>query len=151
MRFSYFFGTILLYYPCMKKHPWLAFIFAVIYTIILALVIVFLCLGKWGISMLCGVPSVFLIPIFLTFYKIPEKTNKHSFLLVMLTITRYLLSLIGILLPAVLWYFIPVLKESANAFLLLVPFVEIILVYNIVAIMSIVESKRQITRMNKKE
>ena len=135
----------------MKKHPLLISIFIGIYVIIVTLVIVFLCLGKYGISMLCGVPSLFLVPIYLTFEKIPEKTDRHAAILILLIIARYLFAIIAILLPSLLWYYIPLLKESANAFLLLIPLVEVILVYNIVIVSNIAESKKQITRMNEKE
>ncbi len=132
-----------------KKHPSLI-IFSIMYAVILTAIIISLCLGKYGVTMLCGVPSVFLVPIYLTFLKIPENTNRHAMKLILLILARYALSIIALLLPTLLWYYIPSLKESANAFFLLIPCLEVVLVYNIVAISSVVESKKQITRMKEK-
>lgn len=135
----------------MKKHSKTFILFSIIYFIILICVIVFLCLKQYGVSILIGAPSLFLIPIYLSFKKIPERTNKHIFTLIVLIIGRYFLALIAMLLPTLLWYYIPTIKEQTNSLLLLIPFIEVIFVYNIVIVENIFDSKKQIARMNKKE
>ncbi len=134
-----------------KKKKILFLIFSLLYLGIIVPSIVFLCMGKYGEAMFFLLPSIFLIPIFLSFYKIPQKTNRHPFLLFLTFLLRYLLDIVAIVLPSLLWFLIPELKESVSNIFNLVPFFEVFLVYNIVIVFFIFDSKAQAHEMDKKQ
>ncbi len=134
-----------------KQTKILILIFSLLYLGILIPSIIFLCLGKYGEMMFFLLPSLFLVPIFLSFYKIPKKTNRHPFLLFLSFFLRYLLDILAIVLPSLLWFLVPELKESVSNFFNLVPFFEVFLVYNIVIVFYIVDSKTQAEKMDKKQ
>lgn len=129
----------------------LIILFSSLYAAIIIAVIVLCSLNLFGYALLTGVPAPFLLPIFLSFYKIPKKTNRHVFLLVLSIIGRYVLDILAILIPALLWYYIPYLKENVSAIFLLIPFFEVIFIYNIVVVLYIIQSKADIKRTNEKE
>ena len=104
-----------------KQTKILIFIFSLLYVGIFIPSIVFLCLGMYGEMMFFVLPSIFLVPIFLSFYKIPKKTNRHPFLLFLSFLLRYLLDIAAIVLPSLLWFLIPELKESVSNIFNLVP------------------------------
>lgn len=124
-----------------KTKKVIRFTFISLYIIIAISAITLLTMKYYGIAILISVPSVFLIPIYLTFHKIPKKTNQHVFFLVISIISRYLLAIIAMLTPALIWYYIPTIKENTNAIFLLLPFIEIIFIYTIVIVQNIIESK----------
>ena len=78
----------------------LVILFSSLYAAIIIAVIVLCSLNLFGYALLMGVPAPFLLPIFLSFYKIPKKTNRHAFLLVLSIIGRYVLDILAILIPA---------------------------------------------------
>ena len=108
--------------------------------------IIFLCIGKYGESLFFIIPAIFLFPMFLTFYKTPENANYHVFKLIVLYVSRFLLAILAILIPALIWYFIPNLKENVASFYLLFPFFEVFLLYNITAVYFMIDSKKQISK-----
>lgn len=145
-------SIVFCYSICMNKQKRnLIITFSSLYMVLLIAVIVLCCLKLFGYAILTIVPAPFLIPIFLTFYKVPKKTNRHAFLLILSIIGRYLLDTLAILIPALLWYYIPYLKENVASIFLLIPFFEVIFIYNIVAVLYIIQSKADIKRTNKKE
>ncbi len=134
-----------------KQTKILILIFSLLYAGIFIPSVIFLCLSMYGEMMFFLFPSVFLVPIFLTFYKIPKKTNRHPFLLFLSFLLRYLLDIAAIVLPSLLWFLIPELNESVSNIFNLVPFFEVFLVYNIVIVFYIIDSKTQAYEMDKKQ
>lgn len=117
------------------------YIFITIYGIIFLSCLILCCLNLLSYALLLIIPSIFLIPIFLTFYKIPERTNRHSGKLILLIVLRYFLDALAMAIPALVWYFIPSIKESVSAVFLLTPFFQVFLIYIIIIVLSILETK----------
>lgn len=125
-------------------------IFLPLYSIIGITSLVFLCLQRYGVAIFFAFPLLFLFPIFLTFVKIPKEMDKHIFLLVLSFLLRYLFVACAIVIPTLLWNYLPSLKETTNSFFVLVPFLEVFFVYNIVIVLYVLDSKKEIQRMNEK-
>lgn len=104
-----------------------------------------------GIAMLLGLPTFFLLPIYLTFSHVPERTDRHRFFLIMSILLRYLLITLALLIPALLWYYLPDIKAKTNAIFLLLPFFEVFIVYNIVNVENILDAKQIKDKEKKKE
>ncbi len=76
--------------------------------------------------------------------------DRHIFLLILSFLLRYFFVACAIVVPALIWNYLPSLKETTNSFFILVPFFEVFFVYNIVIVLSILDSKKEIQRMNEK-
>lgn len=136
----------------MKKHKYIPFILlTILYIGVFVTSIVFLFLKQFGNAIFFSIPLFFLFPVFLTFYKVPKNPNKHIFLFILTILIRYLCDVALILIPTLIWYYIPQIKENTSSLMVLVPFLELFVVYNITIIFYIVDSKQEIQRMNKNE
>ena len=129
----------------------LIIVFSTIYILILGACIGLLIAGLYGHILFFGFPALFLIPIFLTFYKAPKKTNYHVGMFIFQILVRYLMIGVAIAIPALIRYFVPAIQESVNALFLLVPFFEVILVYIIIMILFIIKSKQEANKVKDKK
>lgn len=107
--------------------------FGIIYSVLLLATIILLCLKRYGEAMFVGLPMVVLFPIYLTFlWQYQGKSLVKG--MVLGNIVRLLLILIGILGPALIWYFVPSIHEATSSYLVFVPAVEVLGIYTYVMI-----------------
>lgn len=108
--------------------------FSCIYGAIAIAVIVLLILKLFGEALFVGFPALVLFPIYLTFYHQYKGTGSDLKAMIFGNTLRFLFVLIGILGPALIWYFVPALKESTSSYLIFVPAVEVLGVYTLVMV-----------------
>lgn len=119
----------------MKKEKLLVRIaFIVLYSLILIAEFIALGLAGYNYSYFILIPALFLVPIYLTFDKVPQGTDKKVGILILLILARYFLVISACLIPALLYYFIPAIKESVLGYAFFIPGAEILGVYFIVFI-----------------
>lgn len=111
--------------------------FGLIYLLVLGFTIYFLVSKNYGYIILVTLPSVFLIPVFLTFYRVPKEPNHHKFMNFLCIALRYLMVFSAIFFPALLWYKIEWIHESVLSYFLLIPALEILFVYIIIFVLFI--------------
>ncbi len=129
------------------KKP-LIILFIIYYSLIYITSIIFLCLGLYSHAITFALPTLFLIPIFLTFEKVPSRADLHVFFLIISIIGRFLLAVAAIGLPALIWSCFEGLKSTMHPAFLLVPFIEVISIYIIIIVLSI---KRMLKDSNNKK
>ena len=76
-----------------------AIAFSVLYILILLGEIAIIILKQYTASLYLLFPALLLVPIYLTFTRVPKETNYHVFHLILLILLRYLLIAIALLLP----------------------------------------------------
>ncbi len=124
------------------KNP-IVILFFILYTLLYTTSIIFLSFGLYCQAIVFSFPTLFLIPIYLTFIKIPNQVDQHVFFLILSILLRFLLSLLAIAIPALLWYFIEPFKNTMNSIFLLVPFFEVMLIYIIIISLFIKKTKKE--------
>lgn len=126
-----------------KETKKILFIYIPLYIAIIITSLFFLIFKMYTISYIFFIPSLFLFPIFLTFYKLPKKTNKHQMHLILSIILRYIFIFLSLFIPAIMWFYLPNGKDSTNALFLLVPFFEIFIDYFIIFIWFVFDNKHK--------
>lgn len=108
--------------------------FSVIYSIVLVIALILLILKRFGEAVFVAFPLLVLFPIYLSF-RIQYYNRKLSAgLLIASNIIRFVLIVVGILIPTLIWYFVPAIKESTSKFMVFVPAVEVLGVYTFVMV-----------------
>lgn len=120
-----------------------------LYLLSLALTITFLCLGMYGVTLFTAIPMAFLIPIHLTFFYQPGESGKSYVFIYLLSFARLLCMTLAILIPALIWNFIPWIKEGVNALWIIFPASEVLFVY-IINIVCMYQTSRQEEKNEKK-
>ena len=111
--------------------------------------IIAVCLKFYGFAIFIGVPVVFFIPIVLTQVYTPADVSKHIAKEVILIILRYVFMILSCLIPALIWYEVSWIKESVNAFAILIPPSEILVLYIISIVFTYLKSKTEEKTTNK--
>lgn len=106
--------------------------FLFLYLLILAGEITVLILKSYATSLYLLVPACCLVPIYLTFERVPKETNYHVFHLVLLILARYFLIAISLLLPVLLTVYIPSLKADTSVVYTFISASEVLAVYLII-------------------
>lgn len=120
-----------------KKTEWIAYLGYFLVGLIVGLILVGL--GKWMEGLFVLLPLPFTLILFLSF--LMTLRGKKGIGLVLYTSIRIALILAMVAIPAVVWYFVPVVHNSVSAFLLLASPFEALAVY-ILALVSILLDKR---------
>ena len=94
-----------------------AIAFSILYLLILLGEIAIITLKQYSASLYLLFPACLLIPIYLTFTKVPEDTNYHTFHLILLILLRYLLVAISLLLPVLLTKYVPLFQNTSYLYL----------------------------------
>lgn len=131
-----------------KETKKILLIYIPLYTAIAITSLIFLILKMYTLSYIFFIPCLFLFPIFLTFYKLPKKTNRHPMSLILSIILRYVLIFLAIFTPAIMWFYLPNGKDSVNALFLLVPFIEIFTDYLIIFVWFVFDNKGKLRKKN---
>ena len=108
----------------MKKHLSKRSIFAIIISAVILLT---------GVIPFC-------IWTFFSFYY-PKDVQKHTGLLFLSIASRFICNLISMLIPALIWKFVPSFYNSISGYWILLPFIEIMLTYISYTATNILEKK----------
>ena len=125
----------------MKKHLSKRSIFAIIISAVILLTgVILLCMGKMKESVFAFIPFPFCIWTFFSFYY-PKDVQKHTGLLFLSIASRFICNLISMLIPALIWKFVPSFYNSISGYWILLPFIEIMLTYISYTATNILEKK----------
>lgn len=124
-----------------NKNKLIAISFGSFYSIILILAIVLLCLKEWGLTVFICIPSFFLSPIFYSFYKIDLSGKVAGFKYTLWAILRWFSFILAILIPGLLYAYVEPVKASSNMFFFFIPAGEILFIYSIIIISSLLEGR----------
>ena len=116
--------------------------FILLYTSIVIVTIVFLCLKNYGGAIFAFLPSFFLYPIYLTFTKTPKRADLSLGLLILLILLRAVLVALAFIIPLLMWYFLDVIRAQTSLLFLLFPLFEVFFIYNIVVVVYIRKDKK---------
>ena len=103
--------------------------FIVLYALVLSFSILFLVLQKYFVLLFVTYPSLFLIPLYLTFDMFKKKDYHLGFYIGLSIFLRFLLILLATLLPSLLWGLVESVKEGVSVYYIFIPFIEIIIIY----------------------
>ncbi len=107
--------------------------FGIIYSALILATIILLILKRFGEAIFVGFPMLVLFPIYLTFlwqYRGKEMVKGMIFG----NVIRFLLILLGILGPALIWYYVPSIHDATSSYLIFIPAVEVLGIYTLVMI-----------------
>ena len=125
----------------MKKHLSKRYIFVIIISAVILLTgVILLCMGKMKESVFAFIPFPFCIWTFFSFYY-PKDVQKHTGFLFLSIASRFICNLISILVPALIWKFVPSFNDSISGYWILLPFIEIMLTYIAYTVTNILEKK----------
>lgn len=129
MVFFYNFKVSLCYILSMKNLFNKRFYFYLI-TLLIPLIIgiVLLILGKAKETVFAFIPIVFCTWTFFSFFY-PKDVQKHTFLLVLVIVSRFLCNLLSLLIPALIWKFVPDFSETVSYYFFLLPLGLIMVTY----------------------
>ena len=94
-----------------------AIAFSVLYILILLGEIAIIILKQYTASLYLLFPALLLVPIYLTFTRVPKETNYHVFHLILLILLRYLLIAIALLLPVLFTKYVPLFQKTSYLYL----------------------------------
>lgn len=109
----------------------LLFTMPVYLTAILAAIIL-LSFRKWSYAVIVLIPLVFLYPIWMTFIQSRDYQGKKKFPYYGYILLRYLLVLLCVLIPALLYYYIPFFSDNLTGFSLLISPSEVLILYRLI-------------------
>ncbi|MFA6861856.1 MAG: hypothetical protein WCR56_05750 [Bacilli bacterium] len=132
-----------------SKQEWIVLLSYSLLAILATIIVVFLKL--YGFAVFIGIPIAFFIPIVLTQVYTPADVSKHIAKEVILIVLRYVFMILSCLIPALIWYLVPWIKESVNAFAILIPPSEILVLYIISIIFTYFNAGNEEKNTNKKE
>ena len=117
----------------MKKEPKHSLLFlGPVYFVIILATIILLSLQKWAYSVIVVLPTLFLYPIWLTFIKSRDYQGKKKATHYLLRFLRYLLVILAILIPALLYSYVPFFFSALQGFSLLIPPSEVLILYRLI-------------------
>lgn len=117
----------------MKKEPKYSLLFlGPVYFVIILATIILLSLQKWAYSVIVVLPTLFLYPIWLTFIKSRDYQGKKKAPHYLLRFLRYLLVILAILIPALLYSYVPFFFSALHGFSLLIPPSEVLILYRLI-------------------
>ena len=116
-----------------SNHKFEKIAFGCIYSIILVVTIVLLALKQFGNALFVGFPMLVLFPTYLTFlWEYQGKAAMQS--MIFGGIIRLVLILIGVLVPALIWRYVPALQTGSSFYMFLVSAAEMLGLYLLVII-----------------
>ena len=117
----------------MKKEPQYSLLFlGPVYFVIILATIILLSLQKWAYSVIVVLPTLFLYPIWLTFIKSRDYQGTKKAPHYLLRFLRYLLVILAILIPALLYSYVPFFFSALQGFSLLIPPSEVLILYRLI-------------------
>lgn len=125
----------------MKKHISKSLICYIALTAITLITgIILLCLGRWKESIFAFLPFPFCTWTFWSFYY-PKDIQKNVPVLVLTIVSRFTCNVISMVVPAVMWRFVPSFHDSVSYYWILMPFIEVMIAYALYAVANITEKK----------
>ncbi len=103
--------------------------------------IILLCIGHIPESMFAFLPIPFCSWVYFSFFY-PKDVQAHAGGLFLSIFSRFLCMVASLLLPALIWKFVPAYKDISY-FWLFFPFAEVMLVYGLTILNNILEKKKE--------
>lgn len=116
-----------------KDEPKCSLLFTMpVYLAAILAAVILLSFRKWAYAVIVLIPLVFLYPIWMTFIQSRDYKGKKKFPYYGYILLRYLLVLLCVLIPALLYHYIPFFSDNLTGFSLLIPPSEVLILYRLV-------------------
>lgn len=116
-----------------KDEPKCSLLFTMpVYLAAILAAVILLSFRKWAYALIVLIPLVFLYPIWMTFIQSRDYQGKKKFPYYGYILLRYLLVLLCVLIPALLYHYIPFFSDNLTGFSLLIPPSEVLILYRLI-------------------